>query len=255
MTQSILSIEVGALVTYLFIVWMLSVKLRDVSIIDIAWGPGFSVVAIVHFINGTMHWRGWLVLILTIIWSIRLAWHIWSRHRGKAEDARYQKWRSEGGDGWWWQSFFRVFLLQGVILWVIARPIVIAIQSTPNGWMTWDTAGVVIWLVGFLTETISDHQLTRFLRMKERPSFLTTGLWKYSRHPNYFGEAMLWWGFGLLGVAAGSAWSLISPVVITLLLRFFSGVPLLERTMIAKPGYEAYARRTNAFIPWFVGKG
>ncbi|MDK9698999.1 MAG: DUF1295 domain-containing protein [bacterium] len=254
MNTEILLIEIGALIGYLIVTWLVSVKLRDVSIIDIAWGPGFGVVALVHFVTGEVHWRAWLVFGLTIIWGGRLAFHIWSRHRGKPEDSRYRKWREEGGQNWWWTSFFRVFLLQGVLLWVIARPLAVSMQTAPEFWTLWDTIGIVIWTIGFIIEMTADGQLAKYLKLQQRESFLRTGLWKYSRHPNYFGEALLWWGFGAFGVAAGYDWILISPVMITLLLRFFSGVPLLERSMRTKPGYNEYSQRTNAFIPWIPKK-
>lgn len=243
--------EILLIGVYFTIVWGLSVRKNDVSIVDIAWGPGFLLIALFTYFTHPPTLRGTIVLVLTAIWSIRLATHIYLRHRGKPEDARYRKWREEAGPSWWWQSYFRVFMLQGFILWLVARPLVVSIHSDGLVWQIWDTLAVLLWTIGFLFEVIGDFQLSQFLKRTPREPFLKTGLWRYTRHPNYFGEALLWWGFGLFAVSVGNYWALFSPLIMTVLLRFFSGVPLLEQSMSKKEGYPEYAKKTNAFIPWF----
>jgi len=190
---------------------------------------------------------------LTTIWGVRLTLHIGIRNWGKSEDIRYAKWRVDHGSRWWWFSFFQVFLLQGVLMWIISTPLIAAQTSGfPTTLTPLDLIGASFWTVGFLFETFGDLQLTRF---KSEPAnkgkLLTTGLWKYTRHPNYFGDAVQWWGFYIIALAAGAWWSVFSPIFMTWLLMRVSGVAMLERTMKHKPGYENYMHKTNAFFPWF----
>ncbi|MCX7836322.1 MAG: DUF1295 domain-containing protein [bacterium] len=251
MMPSIVYLEIAIVVVYFTWIWFLSVFKKDVSIVDIAWGIGFLLLALLHFLLQPPTLRGTVVLLLTSIWAVRLSGHIYLRHRGKPEDARYRKWREEGGSSWWWQSYFRVFLLQAAILWIVARPLAVSISAASTAWQLWDSLAVLLWAIGFGFELIGDCQLVRFLKQPDRPPFLRTGLWRYTRHPNYFGEAVLWWGFGLFAVSVGEVWALVSPILITVLLRFFSGVPLLETSMMKKEGYADYCKTTNAFFPWF----
>ena len=200
-----------------------------------------------HFLRTDPTPRSSLLLVLIWVWGLRLAWHIGKRHRG--EDARYRRWREQAGATWWWRSLFTVFLLQASILWVVARPLPAVIQSDA-GLTPWlDGAGVLLALAGLAWESVGDAQLARFRREGGRGLY-TEGLWRCSRRPNYFGEAVFWWGIYLLALAAGAGASIFSPVIMTLLLRFGSGVPLLERTMSQREGWPEYARRTNAFFPW-----
>ncbi len=179
------------------------------------------------------------------------------RNAGKGEDFRYQQWRAAAGAAWWWRSFFKVFLLQGILLWVISAPLLAAQISAQPGRLTWlDFGGAALWLVGFYFEALGDWQLARF---KANPAnkgrLLDSGLWRYTRHPNYFGDAVQWWGFYLVALAAGGWWTLFSPALMTLLLRRVSGVTMLEKTLKnSKPGYREYVERTNAFLPWFPRK-
>ena len=229
------------------LLWLESLRQRDASILDIAWGPGFVLLASWHFLRAEPTPRASILLVLIWVWGLRLAWHIGSRHRG--EDARYRRWREQAGTSWWWRSLFTVFLLQALILWVVARPLPAIIQSG-TGLVPWlDGAGALLALAGLAWESAGDAQLARFRRDGGRGLY-TGGLWRLSRHPNYFGEAVFWWGIYLLALAAGGGASIFSPLIMTLLLRFGSGVPLLERTMSQREGWPEYARRTNAFFPW-----
>jgi steroid 5-alpha reductase family enzyme len=235
--------------------WLLSLFLKNSSIVDIFWGTGFVIVNWVYFAlspEGCLP-RQLLIGSLVSIWGLRLSIHILTRNWGKPEDFRYQKWRKENGSRWWWWSFLQVFLLQGILLWIISAPLLAAqFGATPNRLTVIDILGVLLWAVGFFFESAGDAQLARF---KADPSnkgkVLDTGVWRYTRHPNYFGDATQWWGFYLIGASAGGWWAIFSPVIMTLLLLRVSGVALLEKTMETRPGYKEYIERTNAFIPWF----
>ncbi len=233
--------------------WLLSLALRNASIVDIFWGIGFIVVAWFAFSygQGYLPRKQWMTALVTL-WGLRLAFHIGIRNWGKPEDFRYATWREENGARWWWVSFFKVFLLQGLLMWVISVPIVAA-QSLgfPAILTPLDVIGALVALSGLLFETVADLQLTVFKRdTSNKGRILTTGLWKFSRHPNYFAEAVVWWGFYIIASAAGAWWTIFSPILMTWLLLRVSGVTMLERTMKAKPGYEEYMRKTSAFIPW-----
>ena len=239
--------------------WLLSLWLRDASIVDIFWGLGFVCVAWLYFAltpQGFSARKGVLSLLVTV-WGLRLSVHIFLRNRGKGEDFRYRGWREQAGGKWWWQSFFKVFLLQGVLLWVISAPLLAAqISPIPAG-LTWlDYAGLVLWVIGFAFEAVGDWQLRRFKAdPANRGKLYTGGVWRYTRHPNYFGDAALWWGFFMIAAAAGGWWSVFSPLLMTFLLVRVSGVAMLEKSLAqAKPGYAEYIRTTSAFIPWFPKK-
>ena len=238
----------------MILLWLLSLVIKNASIVDIFWGIGFVIIAwfAFSFAQGYLP-RKVLVYMLTTLWGVRLALHIGIRNRGKPEDFRYAKWREENGTRWWWFSFLQVFLLQGILMWIISTPLIAAQTSGFPAILTpLDFIGASLWTLGMLFESIGDLQLMRF---KSNPSnkgkLLTTGLWKFTRHPNYFGEAVLWWGYYIIALAAGFWWTIFSPVIMTWLLLRISGVAMLERTMKLKPGYEEYMRSTNAFFPWF----
>jgi len=196
----------GAVILFMMILlWLLSLPLKNASIIDIAWGIGFILVSWLTFLftpQGYL-WRKQLIVTLVTIWGLRLAIHIGMRNWGKPEDFRYANWREENGASWWWISFFQVFLLQGILMWIICAPLLAAQTSGFPAILTpLDTIGALLWIVGFLFESVGDLQLTRFKTDKSsRGKILTTGLWKYTRHPNYFGEAVLWWGLYLIALA------------------------------------------------------
>lgn len=235
------------------LLWLLSLVLKNASIVDIFWGIGFVIVTWLAFSLGSGYIpRKQLVAVLVTMWGLRLALHIFFRNWGKGEDFRYVKWREENGPRWWWFSFFQVFLLQGVLMWLISAPLIAAetfgfpVIITPL-----DVIGVIVWMIGFLFEMFGDLQLMSFKQNpKNKGKLFTKGLWKYTRHPNYFGETALWWGYYLIALASGSWWTVFSPIVMTYLLVKVSGVAMLERTMKQKPGYEEYMRKTSAFFPW-----
>lgn len=237
------------------VVWILSLYLEDASIMDPAWG--FGLVAVAWYpqlaAGGPLAERDWLLLGAVSLWGLRLGGYLTWRRWGQPEDKRYRRWREEAGSDWWWKSYFKVFLLQGVLMWVISSPLV-ATAVAPGVGLTWvDGLAGVLWLIGFVTEAVADWQLARFkLDLANRGALLTEGLWRYSRHPNYFGETLQWWAFYGFAVAAGAWYTLISPLLMTFLILRVSGIPILERDLSkAKPGYEEYARRTPAFAPWF----
>jgi steroid 5-alpha reductase family enzyme len=241
-----------ALAIGMFVWWIASVIRKDASIVDIFWGVGYVLVAGAAWHSGGYRPRQILVAVLVAIWGSRLAIHLAVRNLPHGEDPRYQAMRRRRGASFWWISLFTVFAFQLVLLWVVSLPIQVAMHSsTPTRLTVLDFVGAGVWLVGFVFESIGDLQLRRF---KADPAnngeVMDRGLWRYTRHPNYFGDAVLWWGLGLIAVASGHAWALVGPLVMTVLLLRVSGVPLLERRMTrTRPGYEEYVRRTSAFVP------
>ncbi len=219
----------------MFLLWLLSLVLRDSSIVDIFWGIGFVIATWAAYLLTPEGFalRKLLLNVLVTIWGLRLSLHILRRNWGKPEDFRYQAWRKEAGASWWWRSLFKVFLLQGVLLWIIAAPLLAAQISAQPDYLTWiDLLAVPVWLIGFFFEAVGDWQLARF---KANPAnkgrVLQTGVWRYTRHPNYFGDATQWWSYYLFSLAAGGWWTIFSPIIMTILLRRVSGVRLLEKTL------------------------
>jgi steroid 5-alpha reductase family enzyme len=250
-------LTLGALIIGLMILlWLLSLALKNSSIVDIFWGTGFVVAVWASFAltpDGFLA-RKLLIAALVTIWGLRLSIYLFIRNGLTHEDFRYATWRKETGPAWWWQSFLRVFLLQGVILWIIAAPLLAAQFSGSPARLTWlDFLAIPIWAIGFYFESAGDWQLARFkANPANKGKVLNSGVWRYTRHPNYFGDAAQWWGFTLVAVAAGAWWTIFSPILMTLLLMRVSGVTLLEKTLKdARPGYQEYIETTSEFIPWF----
>lgn len=231
--------------------WGLSLLIKDASIVDIFWGTGFVLVAWAYsiFIGATSA-RQWLILVLVTIWGLRLTLHLAKRNLGKGEDYRYQKWRSEEGARWWWLSYIRVFLFQGVIMWVVSLPLLGA-QFMASDLNLLDYFAVFVWMIGFIFEAGGDWQLTQFRSNPDnKGKVLQSGLWRYTRHPNYFGDAVQWWAFYLIALSAGAWWTILSPLIMTFLLMRVSGVTLLESSLKKrKPEYQAYIDRTSSFFP------
>ena len=249
----ILSVFVFSL---MLLLWLVSLWLKNSSIVDIFWGTGFVIFTWVAFLltpDGFMT-RKLLLCVQVTIWGLRLSIHLLLRNWGKAEDFRYQTWRKEAGSSWWWKSLFKVFLLQGSLMLIVAVPLLAAqIQPLPDH-LTWvDLIAIPVWLVGFIFEALGDWQLKRFKAdPTNKGKLLTTGAWRYSRHPNYFGDATQWWAFYLIALSAGGWWTIFSPVLMTGLLLRVSGVSLLEKSLKeTKPGYQEYIETTSEFIPWF----
>lgn len=243
----------------MIVLWLLSLALKNSSIVDIFWGTGFVIVAWIGFLltPGGFETRKWLLNVLVTVWGFRLSLYILTRNWGKPEDFRYQVWRTEAGAAWWWRSFYKVFLLQGVILWIVSAPLLAAQVSPQPDHLTWlDYLAVPVWLVGFFFEAVGDWQLVRF---KANPAnkgmVLRTGVWRYTRHPNYFGDAMQWWAYYLVALVAGGWWTIFSPIIMSTLLMRVSGVSLLEKTLKEeKLGYKEYIETTSEFVPWFPRK-
>ncbi|MGB5741896.1 MAG: DUF1295 domain-containing protein [Sedimenticolaceae bacterium] len=231
--------------------WLISLARRDVSIVDSLWSLMFLIAALVYLATAAAPGeRAFLVTLLVAVWAVRLAAYITWRNWGEGEDARYQAIRARNEPGFAFKSLYLVFALQGVIAWIVALPLLAAIHSTAPLNLI-DYLGVGLWMIGMVFEAVGDWQLARFKAdPANRGQVLDTGLWRFTRHPNYFGNACIWWGLFLLAVAAGGWWSLISPVLMTFLLLKVSGVALLEQDITERrPAYQDYILRTNAFIP------
>jgi steroid 5-alpha reductase family enzyme len=240
------------------ILWLVSLRLKNASIVDIFWGTGFVIANGVYFAlapDGFLP-RKFLISLFVTLWGLRLTLHIFLRNSGKSEDFRYQKWRDEAGQKWAWQSLFRVFLLQGLLLWIISAPLFAAQHAALPAYLTiLDFLGAAVWLIGFFFESVGDFQLSQFKADPEnKGKVLQSGVWRYTRHPNYFGDAAVWWGYFLIAASAGGWWTLFSPLLMTIMLLRVSGVALLEKTLEARPGYQEYIARTSGFIPWFPRK-
>ena len=243
-----------ALLVMFTLLWLASLWLANASIVDMWWGPAF-IVALTAYLGCELpaHPRGWLILGAVTLWALRLAWHIGLRNIGHGEDPRYRAWRDEHGPRWWWRSYFQVFVLQAVIAWLVSSPLYFAAQAGAAFPSVWDLTGAFLFAAGLLFESVADAQLAAFKRdPASRGQVMDRGLWRYSRHPNYFGEALLWWGLGLIGASAAGGWmGLAGPALMTFLLLRVSGVAMLERGLLkTRPGYAAYVARTSAFVPW-----
>jgi steroid 5-alpha reductase family enzyme len=233
------------------LVWLLSLKLRDVTIVDSLWSVLFMLLAW-HFAVASGHWgaRSQLTLGLVTLWALRLSVYITWRHRGQPEDHRYQAIRARNQPHFPLKSVYLVFGLQAVMAWIIALPLLGAVVSDgPLGAADW--VGVVLWLVGFYFEAAGDWQLVRFKADEaNRGRVMDRGLWGLTRHPNYFGEFCMWWGLYVMALAAGAWWSIVGPMLMSFLLLRVSGVTLLEKDIgDRRPQYAEYRRRTNAFFP------
>jgi steroid 5-alpha reductase family enzyme len=231
--------------------WLLSVARRDVSIVDSLWSLFFLLAVLVYAANTTTSEpRATIVLILVTLWALRLAGYLTWRNWGEPEDRRYQAIRARNEPGFAWKSLYLVFGLQGLLAAIIAMPLFAGVGGGALNVL--DYAGIALWLIGFCFETIGDLQLARFKAdPANRGRVLDTGLWRYTRHPNYFGETTLWWGYYLIAAAAGGWWTVFAPLLMTLLLLKVSGVSLLEQDIHERrPAYRDYIARTNAFLPW-----
>jgi steroid 5-alpha reductase family enzyme len=231
--------------------WLVSLLKNDVSIVDALWSILFLLIAVAYaWLTGASGPRVVLVLVLVTAWALRLSVYIAIRNHGQPEDPRYQEIRHNNDPGFRFKSAYIVFGLQGLLAWLIAMPLAAAMQGgAPLGLL--DLAGAALWAIGMFFECLGDAQLARFKSdPASRGQVMDRGLWRYTRHPNYFGEFTLWWGFYLLAAAAGGWWTVLSPLLMTFLLLRVSGVSLLEKDIgNRRPGYAAYMRRTNAFFP------
>jgi steroid 5-alpha reductase family enzyme len=249
-----------------------AVKLNNFGIIDIGWGQGFVFVVWllmilrVFFLGSNANAVGYLTLILTTIWGLRLSSHIGQRNHGKPEDKRYTAMRAKIQPPYvLLKSYVNIFLLQALFMLIISLVLVFNVMSGLTNPMDPLSLipiilGVLVWLGGYFFQSVADRQLAIFVAKPEnKGKLMTQGLWAYTRHPNYFGEVMMWWGIAIIGFANGFGFAipligLISPLVVTWLLRYVSGVPLLEKHMKTKLGFSEYEKTTNIFFPWFPKK-
>lgn len=241
------------LFAYMSLWFVISLIKKRNDVADVAWGLGFVLITWTSFfISEDSGVRGLLVGVLVGVWGLRLAWHIHTRNKGKAEDYRYLAWRKEWGKWFYLRSYFQVYLLQGALLFLIVMPVLLINKNGGAGLGLLDFIGVAVWLVGFLFEVIGDAQLARFIKNPaNKGKLMQSGLWAYSRHPNYFGEVTQWWGVWLVALSVPYGWfGIIGPLTITFLILKVSGVPLLERKMDENPEFEAYKERVSIFIPW-----
>ncbi len=240
------------LLVYMSLWFVISLIKKRNDVADVAWGLGFVLLAWVSFFISEVHdVRGILVSLLVSIWGIRLAWHIQARHKGKPEDYRYQKWRNEWGRWFVMRSYLQVYLLQGALLFLIVLPVLFINKSTDSVISIFDILGIALWLIGFTFESVGDAQLARFLgNPLNKGKLMRSGLWAYTRHPNYFGEVTQWWGIWLVAVSLPNGWiTIVGPITITLLILKVSGIPLLEKKMEEHPDFAEYKRKTSIFIP------
>lgn len=234
------------------LLWLLSLAVRDASIVDIFWGAGFVVVAWVVFglADGAVL-RRWMLVALTTVWGLRLAGYLAWRNLGRGEDFRYRAMRERAGPRFWIVSLYQVFALQGLLMWLVSLPVQAGmVPTSPVGFLAW--VGTALWAIGFAFETVGDLQLARFKKdPSNRGQVMDRGLWRYTRHPNYFGDFCVWWGLYLIALdGAGAWWTVVGPIVMSMLLMRVSGVTLLEKSLSTRrAGYADYVRRTSAFFP------
>ena len=241
------------------ILWIWSVYLKDVSIVDIFWGLGFVILNIFYVFNsGDLNSRKILLLVLVSVWGLRLSIYLAYRNIGKGEDFRYQEFRRKfGPKRYWWFSYFQVFLLQGALMILISSTLLgMSFSSQPTTPSSLDYIGIGIWLIGFIFEAGGDYQLMRFKKnTNNKGTLLITGFWKYTRHPNYFGDAAVWWSYAIFSISAGAYWQIIGSILMTLLIINISGVTLLEKSLKqTKTAYSDYIDKTSSFFPWFQKK-
>lgn len=233
------------------IAWLYSAIRKDVSIVDSLWSLFFLLMATAYALaSEPLSERGLLVFVLVAVWAIRLSAYITIRNHGEPEDYRYQTIRANNDPGFWYKSLFIVFLLQSTLAWIISLPLMVAVTSKSNLGIL-DAIAVLVFALGFLFEAGGDYQLAKFKRDPDnRGKVLDSGLWRYTRHPNYFGDFCIWWSFYLFALAAGAWWSIIAPLLMSVLLLKVSGVAMLEKTIAERrPKYAEYINNTNTFFP------
>lgn len=246
-------LQMAFIITAYFVIWYIaSVILKNASIIDIGWGFGFVLVAWIGFLQGVTLPAA-IVTILVTLWGIRLTYHIFKRNHGKPEDFRYANFRRSWGKIYYLRAFFQLFIFQALMMFIISLGFINVFISNSIQNMVLVIVGIIVWLVGYLFEAVGDYQLRKFvLDSNNKGKLIDTGLWRYTRHPNYFGEAVTWWGIFIIAIGCGAPlYTILSPLTITLLVRYISGVPMLEKRLEKREGYNKYIENTSIFIPWF----
>ena len=239
--------------------WFISLVFRNVTIVDSLWGLGFVLIAWLTFsMSDGFGYRSLLIALLVTVWGLRLSLYLTWRNWGKGEDHRYGSWREKSGERFWLVSLVKVFILQAIFLWVISLAMQFGQFALQPDALTWlDLIGTLIWTAGFIFESVGDWQLARFKSdPANRGRVMDRGLWSYTRHPNYFGECLVWWGIFLIALSTpGSWWTIISPIIVTAVLLKMTGIPLTEKALVEnRPGYRDYIKRTSAFVPWRPAK-
>lgn len=248
-----------AILAMMTTLWIVSVFIKNVSIVDLFWGFGFVVSSVVYFaLTDGSGIRKIVLLSLVTIWGLRLSIYLAWRNLGKGEDFRYVQFRKNYGEHrYWWISFFQTFLFQGILMWLISAPLLGAMYYPQNSNLViLDFIGIAFWIIGISFEAGGDFQLAKFKSNPEnKGKVLNTGFWRYTRHPNYFGDSAVWWGYGLICLAAGSYIPVLGSILMTALIIKVSGVALLEKSLKeTKPQYREYIEKTSAFLPWFPKK-
>ncbi|MBT8253386.1 MAG: DUF1295 domain-containing protein [Flavobacteriaceae bacterium] len=256
---SFFSVAAIVILICMTLLWVLSVFIKNVSIVDLFWGIGFVIVnGIYVYLSDGFYFRHVILMGLVVIWGLRLSIYLAFRNIGKGEDFRYQEFRKQYGvNRYWWFSFFQVFLLQGALILLVSLPLLGANYYTQTDELgVLDYLAILVWVIGFVFEAVGDFQLSRFKRNPEnKGKVLDKGLWKYTRHPNYFGDAAVWWSYGIFCAASGIYWPIVGSLLMTFLIVKVSGVSLLEVSLKNhKPKYQDYIRKTSAFLPWFPKK-
>ena len=243
----------GTLLVFFVVTFFYAQSQKNNGLIDIAWGLGFVVSAIISLLIGQP--QGLVPLVMTAavtIWGLRLTWFLARRNLGKPEDFRYANMRATWNPKtFYWRMFIQIYLLQLVLNFLINLTTITANLQDIAGWNLLASIGLWVWLLGFTFEAVGDWQLKRFkANPQNKGKLIEQGLWRFSRHPNYFGEATQWWGIYLMAISGGrNFWLFVSPLLITLFLLFISGVPMLEKKYASNPEYREYIRKTSAFIP------
>lgn len=251
--SSVLAAAVAAIAALMLATWAVSLVRRDASIVDVAWPLGFVFATwAARWVVGASGSGNWVLLAMVSIWGLRLSFHLLRRNLKQGEDFRYRAMRQRHGDAFAVRSLVTVFALQGVLLFIVALPVTLGHRDTAAGLSTWLVLGVLVWGTGLWWEAVADAQLTAFRRdPRNAGHVLDSGLWAYTRHPNYFGDALVWWGLAIAGASQGAgAWAFVSAAIMTILLVRVSGAAMLDRLLAErKPGYREYMERTSGFIP------
>ncbi|MDQ3076209.1 MAG: DUF1295 domain-containing protein [bacterium] len=245
------------LFAYMSLWFVLSVFKKKNDVADVAWGLGFVMLAVFSFLlNEVPSVLSSVVTLLVTIWGLRLAYHIYFRNKGKPEDYRYATWRVQWGKWFYLRSYFQIYILQGILLFVISLPVLFINIYCVKSFGILATVGVLVWIFGFFFESVGDAQLKRFIKNPaNKGKLMQDGLWKYTRHPNYFGEVTQWWGIFIIALNVPYGWvTIIGPLTITFLILKVSGVPMLEKKMEQNPEFAEYKKRTSMFIPLPVKK-
>jgi steroid 5-alpha reductase family enzyme len=254
---NVVFIQAAVIVCYMSVWFIIAQTGKRNDVADVAWGTGFIVTAVTSMIlSKSVSPRGYLVLLLVLFWGIRLAVHIHMRNRGKPEDRRYKKWREEWGKHGVIRAYVQVFVLQGLLMVIISLPVTHVILFGQTSLSIIDLLGILVWMTGYAFEVIGDYQLLQYKKdPSSRGKIMKTGLWRYTRHPNYFGEVTLWWGMYVIAFSVSNGWMTIAgPLTITFLILKVSGIPLLEEKYKDNPEFQTYKRRTSAFFPLPPGK-